>query len=604
VKHDRRWVEPATLLALVCLALVLTTVDQGGEFFRDEDHDLTFRSMLYAFAFEPLPSALPWWVALKERIANVAYHSVFFRHGAFPFFLGGGTYAVLERLGVPFGYATLQLPNALLGVATVGIFYRLLRRERIDIRVAALCTGLLIVSPIYLAQARGIATFMWTGIAFLQIFFLWSMQGLDATPRRQWPMALAIVLLLMGDAIFYLFLLAAFVAFALRDSRFPPKVAHLSWKALSAGFAPLRSWIILVPLTLGVGVHAWAYTRWAFLGHTVPPPLLSAIHKRSDFYYQFPDPGDILDAMTVLLGEGGLVLLALAPIAFVLYGRGPKGALFPFAVIGGLGYITLFYVITPLGWGKVHHHQIYVLVPVLSFIALAFDRIVKDAKFGAARATALLAVGVAVSAGSAATYIFKLPLAINQPALASVSFGSKRPTYGVKAAGFLVREYILQALKNGDATSFNMTVYEPATAPVDPDRSAHGFRIYHAPVRQYAAVLDGGAFFAAKRGIRPEFRVSILDREAPTPGAAAPAAVLPDCPTTFCVAVSPGETGTVMRETYTILVKGNPRGTVFLPSAKVGHVAAEAHEATALGDVFDRKYTKRSDYFANPFAKW
>ena len=595
--QERRWVEPAALLALVCLALVLTTAGQGGEFFRDEDVDHPWRCIIYADALGPLESGSSSAGALIDRVANLLYYTAFSHHGALPYALCGMVYRAYDVLGIPFGYAAIQLPTALFSVLTVAFFFSLLRRAGIDHRLAALGTVLLCISPLFLGQARGISTLIWTVIPFQHVFALWALQGLALTPHRRWPVALAMLFLTFGDAIFYLFLLAVAVAFVLRDVDWSLGAPKVTLSGLVNGARPLGSWIILAPLVLGATVQVSAYIRFAVLGELVPIPMLAALHKRNSFAGWHPNFDDFSQAVLVLLGMGGSALFVAALVILVVNRIRPKGFVFTFAILATLGYGFVMYAITIIDWGKVNAHQVYLIVPTVLFIVSSLAALVRLRPRFMAAAIIGLIVGIAFTGASTAAYVWHRPLPFHARVSETWTWGADRPTLGVKAAGYLVRQYILSTLRSGDATDFDVFIFESPDKRMDADRRFHAFRIYSSPIRQYGALLDGGGYFFRATGTRPNIKTEILDRSQPSTDRALVLDRLPTCETPFCVAAAPQNDKTP-KMAYTVRVDGEAWGTVFLPVARIDGLAAGAHDAEVLGAAFDRTYTQLDDYFA------
>jgi hypothetical protein len=525
------------------------------------------------------------------------YYTAFSHHGALPYAVCGMVYRALDTLGVPFGYAAVQLPTALFAVLTVAFFFSLLRRAGIDLRLAAQGTVLLCIAPLFLGQARGISTLIWVVIPFQHVFALWALQGLARTPHRRWPVALAMLFLTFGDPIFYLFLLAVLVAFVLRDVNWASGAPKVTLSTVINAAGPLGYWIILAPLFLGTTVQIWAYTRFAILGEQVPIPMLAALHKRNSFAGWHPSFDDFSQAVLVLLGMGGVALFVAAMVILVVNRIRPNGFVFTFAILATFGYGFVMYVITIIDWGKVNAHQVYLIVPTLLFIVFSLATLVQLRPRFMGVTTIGFIVGIALTGVSTAAYVWHRPLPFHATVSGTWTWGADRPIFGVKAAGYLVRQYMLSALRSGDATAFDVFIFESPDRPMDVDRRAHAFRIYHSPIRQYGALMDGGTYYARETGVRPTIKTEILDRDLPSTDRAMMLDQLPTCETSFCVAAAP-QGDAAPKTAYTIRVTGEARGTVFLPVARIDGLAAGIHEGEALGAAFDRTYTRLDDYFA------
>jgi hypothetical protein len=238
-------------VALSVTACIVFLLPHNTEFYRDEDYEYLYHGAAFAHVFHALPTALSDAHEALYRLTSFVHSLLFYRHGPLPAMYLGLFYAVAEAVGLPLTVAMYQLPTALIGIATVLLFYHLLRREGLTVAMACAGALLLALSPLLVALGRGVHTWTWVWIPFGQVLALVALQHLAQFGRGALWAGLAVANAMLGDGLFFLIPLAMGAAFALREQIWSPgHIRPQSVRIFADGLKPLLCGRFLIPIVV------------------------------------------------------------------------------------------------------------------------------------------------------------------------------------------------------------------------------------------------------------------------------------------------------------------------------------------------------------------
>lgn len=504
---------PGWTVAIVAAVLVavLLTIDPNNDFVGGADLYHIKHSASFAHAFDWQWSDFRPFAFLAKML-EAAYSILFYIHGPLPPLYIGVIYRVYEALGVTITPALLQLPTAALGVVTVVLASLVLSRARFPTTSVVGAVLVLALSPIFVAAARGTGTYWVSVIPFGQILLLAAMHAFRSGARGgAWMLGLAIAHVILSDMLAFLTvgaLLAADAASALAAGARPTPAALAEWAA------SLRRRPVLVPVLLAAAVPLAGYAIYVVAHDRVSLPLYPiltfwALTAHGGQVGEWVDATGILVRLVLLAGDAWPVLVAGAVLGAVAGWRGESAGrrrLRVFAILNALGYGLLFYVLSADTPASRYYYQIYVLLPVAVLSAFAIEASIRAGR----RAFALAAV-VLVAAGlstAMATLIWRVELSPFSRHLvvaenddpAGDAIGIRRPDYGHRAAGFLVREILLEAW--GARPDQHVDIHFASTVAWK----------YMETFMSYGGLYQRGDWYAARIGVPPKATIHTLAR--------------------------------------------------------------------------------------------
>ena len=620
--------------ALRYIHLGLLTCIVGAFYFFDATNDLLGVNDLLKGRHSAVFAGLLDWTfedfsSLSDILAKllVPIHAFgFYPHGALPPVYFGFFYKFLDVLGVPFSAFIIQLPTALLSIATVLLFYVVLLRAKLSPWLAflvALCLGL---SPIFVLSARGIATYWAIAIVFNQVLALYAMLNLNETKRSKWLVSLAFVHILLSDVLSFLVFGALIVGYALRDFRWTAdrRLPLNLLRHTRQNLALLASPIIYIPAILTVlflaAVSAIALYKPDMGGGIPLYPVLMfwalTAHGGELFSGESLNASIWLTRIVHALGDfAPLLILGTIGTVVLRRTRASNTFLWHFSWIGALGFGILFYVIANDHPTTLYLDQSYILIPFLLLIALILNTVqTRFSQIG------LIAVGMfALTALGGATasisLVWSTPVSLMSDRLIvspdrdiwGDSFGFHMPNDGHRAAGYIARKLLVSNWPESPQTAVQVT------------HSSQAHPRAYEPFLIYSGLVQKGDWFANTFDLRPKITyLHVLEnhnspeqREAC--GAAPLCAVKTDTDTyspafakhedlnacreaTFCAILSFGEpTGPTQR--YDLTFKGELRQILLVRGLDTSALPPGSYEITELDERFESQFDQLWDYF-------
>jgi len=573
-------------------ALFVFTYHTNVEFQGNDDYlhscEATFCSRMQLF---PASFSRPDLARFARTTIRPFIHAP---HNLMPALAFGFLYRILDALGVPFSVALIHFPVALMSAICCAVFFLLLRKLGFDLLTAILGTLILIIAPIFSMNSRGIATRFLAVLPFSQVLALYALQNLsDRKSTRVWA-ALALLNAALSDVLFFLTVPAFLVAYGLRKTsvgeflRSPRASLAAAWENAK----PLRNKLILLPLAC---VLVWwvALTIAAIVAahfgvwHPETPLYRLGSHTAHTGSMLFQHPAALHNYASVLAGEAFLYifLAALAVYCFFVKDR-ITGFAWSFAVVAGLGYGTLWYVLCRDDWGVRHYYQIYVLVPLLLILLHVFRAIAQQYP----KSKYILRVGLCIILLFAGlgnlSYIWNIPLAIHCPAYNEWTHGANYPNTGTKAVGYLVRRICETACNQQQLQSIRFYPKPRSTS-----------------LEVFSGLMFDGRWYEERCGVKPRVTIEEMDDPAkvlPLAGEEIPAlCVLLDLrPSTSSASLSSKD---YVR--YNVLSDGVLMASLFvLPpnSGRPDDLKPGDYTLDSLDQRFDATYRRFVDYFPYP----
>jgi hypothetical protein len=420
-------------LFLGIAALALYSLGQNPEFKGDDSylypasfaaitdalHSLDFSSVT---AFGTSLFQLAGWIGCSPRHASIPalFHALF--------------YAACTGLKIPFSLTLLQVPVTAISTATVLLLYRLLRRSLQASRGISVAGALmLMLSPVFTATSRGLATYFLPFAVFSTLLALLAMDALNREGRPRWWMGIALAQVLLSDIIGFVtlpLLLFAVVA------------AGPDWKKSLGRLCsiPIVTPVIMTVILLVLG-NWLAYIK----GATTPLMILLGEHGThlSQGSPTIRSPVFLAECLTLLMG---IMLPVLVPVGLLVWWKAGKplriGWLTAFGFLGTLVYGMIFYAMTPERVFVKHCYQLYLLLPVLLLILALVRLMHHDIRHGRYAAAGLLTVLLLFEGLACLTYIAKVPASPWNRVFERNSHGTVVRNEGTKAAGYVVRQWI------------------------------------------------------------------------------------------------------------------------------------------------------------------
>lgn len=576
-------------LAVLCAAVFLTQVNQ--EFYRDEDYEFLYHVASFARLFTLQESQHSW----LYQVLIFFHDLLFYRHGALPALYNGIVLGILDRLGVPITVKVYQLPVALLAIATVLLFFRVLLRARIAGWIALAAASLLALSPLFAALGRGISGYIWVWIAFGHVLGLAALQDLQENGRGRWLVGFAFVNIVLGDGLFYLSIGALVAAYGLAEA---PWARPFEGVADGLRRAPQRLHALLrlpivVPTALALaGLTASATATIALSGSSIGQAiplnslLLAALHHAPEGAAGLASWKGMQLAV-VALGEGAPLLLGVVLIAYFIRGRN-RGAELAFATIASAGFGILIYGLAPHSVGTIQTYQIYTLIPFLLLAALHANRLATVSKRLRGGVMSALAVATVAAGLSMTSFVWHTRLAIWPSYFANGDFGPNKPLFGTKAAGLLTRQALVPTLAEG-AGEISATVYTTGDGPT-PQAPFGGFRNWFSPYLAFSGLAQKADWYAIRSGHPMDLKLDL--QEAPIKSSSA----VPPCTADLCVDLTiGGRSGETRR--YTVLDGDRQLADLRLAGVSAKALPSGPYQARQLDAIFDHRYTRIVDIF-------
>jgi len=582
---------------IFCLALALYTVQPYGDFFRDEDYEMGYQAASFFWSFASDVHSLSFIDGILYKVGTFAHAVFFFRHGAVPAIYISLFYGLFDVLGLTFSATLLGLPTAILGALTTVLFYDILRKADIRSWLAFSGALALALSPLFAGLSRGFATFVWIGPIFSLLLCISALQRLGHGRGSQYFFAFSVINLILSDALFFLTLAALCVTYGLRHSTLEPRLIHPGHfvRALRQGLEPVLTKRILIPVSIVLSAlvlsAVFVLKYGAALSSAVPlNSLLLATRKHSSVGLE----GLVLDGHwltypSVLLGETAPIFFVLAAGSLLMRAPQPRQRfLWGFAVLSGVGFSILIYLVKAPSLDVTHGYQIYTLIPFLLFVVLAGERAAMAgnvSQIWVKSSATLFLVGTAASCGA---YLFKLPLAYSQEFAAEV-FGVSKPEYGTKAAGHISRVLIEQNLGKSPNTKITVNIYRDPSRPFPP-LNYGGFRVYSAPYQLNAGLLQSGGVFTHRLNILPDITTTVVgnaENDAPP--------MRPSCPAEMCATIQLGTHKT--SDIYDILDGNSLLIRLYVTPTVEPPIAPGSYQAQTLNKAFDAANTHIEDYY-------
>lgn len=524
----------AVTLAIMAAAAAIYLVDPTNAW-------LGWNDVLYAQHNGIFAASLDWSAAdiasplrIVAKLMLLVHAIIGDPHGPLPAAYFGLFYRIAEALGIPFAPWLIQAPTALLGAAAIGLFHATLRNAGIGPRLAIAGALVVALSPLLMASGRGISTAWVVAISFDQALAIYAFQRLAAGRRHgQILVGLALAHIILADVLSFLVIAAAIVAFSLRQLEWTP-VRDLPKRPLSVavqGARPLKRKKVLVPALLAFSIPLASLVSLTPLaariaGQVPLQPILLfwafAAHSGELGSGQSLSMGVWLTRLLLLLGDFGPMFVVVAIVGAVISRRHLRsGFLWNYAWMASLGFGVLFFVLANIHPTTKYFDQTYLLVPITLLGTLSVDAMIRAG--GARRLVGWATIGLTVlgAASGGYTFVWRVPLSPfanrtmiseKRPDVIDNVMGIRRPHYGHRAAGYIVRTRLLRALKQGGLKDMSL-VFD--VSPAVPARYEYGI-----PLLDYAGLFQNADWFRAVSGRAPEGAIYTIE---PTPSDAAKA---------------------------------------------------------------------------------
>ncbi len=439
-------------------SLIVFSFDTSGEFQGDDDYSVSMRAAGIANIFRTFDLEGIHRI-LGAFAINLDFNLINLRHGAFPLFYEGLMLRLFDAAGIGFTVPVIHLPFAIVGAVCCVMLFAVLRRMEIGRTAALLATSLLMFSPLFSMGARGVATYYMVVPVFTSLLAILAVFGPLDTLRRRAFASFAIFNLLLGETLFFLTLPALLAAIAVAGALRGERLVSLREAVARSGnaLAPLGHPVIVVPNAMA---------------------LAAVIQSTIDFYRLAPDkfglvrfgslitkhtesgapiiaqPGLIYDYLGMVAGElFPIALLVMGGMIVFVRPRKAFDATTIYAIVAGVGFVTLFYGLVPASGTVKNYYQSYVIVPLLLLFAICLDRLSGALSQIKWMRPTLAIVGILTLAsciGGHIAFVWHNPALVMRPsAFAELTHGSNHPNLGAKAIGGLTRSFLERHAASG-----------------------------------------------------------------------------------------------------------------------------------------------------------
>ncbi|MEI8121203.1 MAG: hypothetical protein WCI20_04070 [bacterium] len=581
LRSGPRHLSPAVRDGLICLILGLTafalyTLGRNPEFRGDDDYLYPASFALITDALHDLDfSSVTAFGTSLYQLAGVVACSP--RHAPLPALLHAAFYAVCTEIQAPFSLSLLHLPVGVISAASVLLLYGLLRRN-LQASPGPCVAGalLLMVSPVFTATSRGLATYFLPFAVFSTLLALLAMEAMNRNDRPRWWMGFALAQVVLSDVIWFVTLPLLLVASV---------TAGPGWRN---SLGRLRSAPVAVPVIMTVALlllGTWlAHTK----GLATPLTILLGEHapRISHGSPAIRSPVFLAECLSLLMG---IMLPLLVPAGLLVWWRAGKpgrpGGLTTFGLCGTLAYGTLFYVLSPERVFVKHCYQIYLLLPLVILIMGLVGLLQQRIPPGRRAAAGLLTVLLFFEGLACVTYIWKVPVSPWSRVFERRSSGTVVRNEGTKAAGYVVRRW-LECLWRRDP-------HTPITlASSRYDMSFAIFSGLNAEEKGWVYVPE----FGSDRPLVARIRPTLATELGLVPGEDADRVFLIDAGGRAELIRHPIRSGSPGSAQVLVLVRP-PEGS-FTPPFPPGELNRENLEAR-----YDRDFNRYTDFFPRRFAR-
>jgi len=429
-------------------SFLLYTLGRNVEFQGDDDY-------LYLRSFHMLHQAwdqihLLEWRLLPAQLINfgIAFMSEP-RHAPLPVLLNAWFYHGCVGLDSKFTLNVFHLPIALVSSTAIALFYRMIRIQPGTSRsIAVFGSLLLMTSPLFTMASRGLSSYYLAFIPFSTIIAMLSLQHVSRTGSVSIWTGLGTAQVVFSDTLWFVtlpLLLASFLW------------ATGNWRT---GLARLTSPALALPLGAGILFMIAGTISMACIGKSAP--FLSLLHSHARSHGWNPvilDPHQLFGCLAMLAGAGTLGWLGLGTILWTWKNRRlPASVPASFAVLAFLAYATLFYVVSSETRFVKNFYQIYLVTPVVLLLTCMLSFISSRRLFGRLGITALALAILTTEVLACVNYVWKLPVSPAASTFADWAHGTNNPNQGTKAAGYLMRQWMLAAWKLDSRIPANITL--------------------------------------------------------------------------------------------------------------------------------------------------
>lgn len=602
---------------------------------------LGWNDVVYAQHSGVFASSLDWTMAdfasplrVVAKLMLLVHAVVGDPHGPFPPAYFGAFYRIAEAIGVPFTPWLIQMPTALLAAAAVGVFHAVVRGAGVGPRLAVAGTLVVALSPLLVASGRGISTAWVVAVSFDQALVVYAFQKLAAGHRHgRILVGLALANLILADVLSFLVIAAAVVAFSLRDAEWAPgrDLPKRLLAAARSGIGPLGGKAVFIPVLIALSVplaSLIALTPLAAKVAGVVPlePILLfwafSAHGGELGSGESLSMGIWLTRLVLLLGDFGPAFVGIAIVGAVAAKRHLRnGFLWNYAWMASTGFGILFYVLANEHPTTRYFDQTYLLVPLALLGTLSIDAMMRAGRVSRFVGTATVGLAVLGAASGTISFVWRIPLSPfadrtmvseARPNVIDNTMGMKRPHYGHRAAGYIVRTRLLRALDQGGLRNMSL-VYDLST-----DQPAR--YEYEVPFLDYAGLYQNADWFRAVAGRAPEGTVYTLEPVQAADAAACDGAPMcfarrritghalkwvsraevgvASCPLTYCITVRADASNPAADPpaVYRIFDGPDLRGTVTLIGFATDDLPPGDYQAAVLEGKFTHTFHSLWDY--------
>jgi hypothetical protein len=471
-------------LTVAAIALAWLLIDPNDEFVGWNDLYHARHSGVFAESLT-LGDGLLDGRAVIGRLLQLLHACLFYIHGPLPPAYIGVAYRLFETMGIGFDHFVFMLPTAAIVAAAATLLFDAMRRLGFSTWLALATGCAVLASPLVAGTGRGLGTYWVAAIVLNQALLLCALSRFDGT-RARWMVGAAASHVVLSDMLSPLLLGACAAGYVFAGIHCAFAQAH-GKKTLFERVRHLCAAPVLGPPALLMVALASAFlvTTRLNTGGEVPlsPTLVFwTLTAQIDRGISFSPSADLVVLrMLHLWGDAWPIVAAgaLIGIGRVLSGGRTDAATTSLA-IQCVGFSLLFFLMADDHPSVLYFNQIYLVVPMAVMLAVAVEGMAAHHSMRRVLAPCIMVSAVALAAISAVAFIWRLPVAISAErlivaetdGLAGDVIGIRRPNYGHRAAGFVVRESLLsvwqrdpgQAVRVFHVSAINEKGYEPFLA--------------------------------------------------------------------------------------------------------------------------------------------
>ena len=369
------------LIILFSISLLFFTFQRHVEIIRNDMYGNLKRLWAYG-SWNVYPESFSIDGILEWARINL---QIFFydTHGPMPGFIIGPFYRFAEIIGIPITEKVFHFPMAFIAATTVTLFFVLLRKNKIDIKISIISAFLLLLSPLFSSMARSIAAHHILIVMFNQVLALLVLSAYKDNKKHNIMLGLVLLLIAMSDTIFIFTIFVLLVSYYLQDIDFDTllKKPKLSLKNSIENLPGLNRKAVYLPVMTWILIFFIATALQYFNVLSVHTSILRMLGKSTHVYrVNQASLNEILESISLMWGELFVFFLPLF-IFFLFYSIfkiKTRGIIWKYSLIGTLAYSILIYVIFRGTGDALDVYQSFIIVPSLLFIALLSDQYLKN----------------------------------------------------------------------------------------------------------------------------------------------------------------------------------------------------------------------------------